>query len=130
MSFTSSQRFILLAGIFGFFGVASGAFGAHALKETLAPDLLAIFETGSRYCLQHAMVLLATALYHHRSPHQWLQRACFGFVVGIVVFSGSLWILALTDTRWLGAITPIGGIGLLFGWFSLIMYSLRAKEDV
>ena len=126
---TSSQRFILLAGIFGFLGVASGAFGAHALKETLAADLLAIFETGSRYCLQHAMVLLAVALYHHHNPHRWLKRACIGFIVGIVVFSGSLWTLALTNTRWLGAITPIGGVGLLFGWFSLIMYSVRLKED-
>ena len=129
MSTTSSQRFILLAGIFGFLGVASGAFGAHALKQTLTPDLLAIFETGSQYCLQHAIVLVATALYHHHSPHRRLRQACIGFIVGIIVFSGSLWILALTDTRWLGAITPIGGVSLLFGWFSLIMYSIGLKGD-
>ena len=130
MSTTSSRRFILLAGTFGFLGVASGAFGAHALKEILTPDLLAIFETGSRYCLQHAMVLFATALYYHHNPDEWLKRACLGFIVGIVIFSGSLWTLALTNTRWLGAITPIGGVGLLVGWFSVIMYSIRFKEDM
>ena len=98
---TSSTRFILLSGVFGFLGVASGAFGAHALKSMLAADLLAIFETGSRYCLHHSMALLATSLYHHHKPNRWLNRACWCFSIGITIFSGTLWVLALSGTRWL-----------------------------
>lgn len=123
------RKFIALAGVFGFLGVASGAFGAHALKEILTPDLLAIFETGSRYCLHHSMALLATALYGSLKPNTWLIRACWGFSIGITIFAGSLWILALTNTRWLGAITPIGGLSMLLAWLCITVYALKGEQD-
>ncbi len=123
------RKFIALAGVFGFLGVASGAFGAHALKEILTPDLLAIFETGSRYCLHHSMALLATALYGSTRPNTWLIRACWGFSIGITIFAGSLWILALTNTRWLGAITPIGGLSMLLAWLCITVYAFKGERD-
>lgn len=124
MSASTSDRFILLSAVFGFLGVASGAFGAHALKSTLPADLLAIFETGSRYCLHHAMALLATSLYNKQYPNPWLNRACWGFTIGITIFSGTLWILALSGIRWLGAITPLGGVSLLVAWGCLATFSI------
>lgn len=124
------RKFIALAGVFGFLGVASGAFGAHALKNILAPDLLTIFETGSRYCLHHSIALLATALYGSTKPSPWLIRACWGFSIGITIFAGSLWVLALTNTRWLGAITPIGGLSMLLGWSCIVVYALKIPQDI
>ncbi len=115
----------LLAGaIAGFTGVAAGAFGAHALKARLATDLLAIFETGVRYQLVHALALLMLGLAGDRLPGGALRGAGLGFTLGIVIFSGSLYALALSGTRWLGAITPLGGLAFLFGWFVLIRAAL------
>jgi uncharacterized membrane protein YgdD (TMEM256/DUF423 family) len=118
--------------VFGFAGalsalvaVAAGAFGAHALRARLAPDLLAVFETGARYQMYHALALLAVA---------WLAAARPGanavvwagglFLLGTVVFSGSLYTLALTGQRWLGAITPLGGVAFLAGWACLAWAAL------
>lgn len=113
-------RFPLIAGsIVGFFSVAGGAFGAHALKETLTPDLLAIFETGVRYAQLHAAALLATGLLARQDPGPGLRRAALLFVAGTVLFTGSLWVLAITGQRWLGMVTPLGGISFLFGWVQL-----------
>ena len=124
------SRFIMTAGIFGFLGVASGAFGAHELKQMLSPDLLAIFTTGSTYWLQHAIVLLIVSLYQQQEQNQWLHRACWSFTIGICIFSGSLWTLALTNTRWLGAITPFGGLALLWGWSCIVLYTRqKMRED-
>ena len=94
-------------------GVALGAFAAHGLKARLAPDLLAVFETGVRYHLIHALALFVVALAAGRGiPPRTADRACALFLAGIVVFSGSLYALALTGVRMLGAITPLGGRGL------------------
>ncbi|MDH4352209.1 MAG: DUF423 domain-containing protein [Gemmatimonadota bacterium] len=112
------DRFFAAAGaVSAFLAVAAGAFGAHALRARLAPDLLAVFETGARYQMYHALALLAVA---------WLTAARPGgnaavwagglFLLGTVVFSGSLYVLALTGQRWLGAITPLGGVAFLAGW--------------
>lgn len=99
--------------------MALGAFAAHGLKATLAPEMLAVFETGVRYQMYHAFALFASAWGWSR----WQARAfVIGgilFVAGIVVFSGSLYLLALTGTRWLGAITPLGGLAFLAGWLCL-----------
>ena len=129
MSTSPSNRFILLSAVFGFLGVASGAFGAHALKATLPADLLAIFETGSRYCLHHAMALLATSLYNKNQPNPWLNRACWGFTIGITIFSGTLWILALSGIRWLGAITPLGGLSLLLAWGCIATFAITTGRE-
>jgi len=101
--------------------VALGAFAAHGLKSTLAPDLLAVFETGVRYQMYHAFALFAAAW----GWTQWQARviAVGGalFVAGILIFSGSLYLLAFTGWRWSGAITPLGGLMFLAGWICLIV---------
>ena len=107
-------------------GVVLGSFGAHGLRARVTPDMLAVFETGVRYHLIHALGLLAVAWAASRWPAAWVGAAGWLFVAGIVVFSGSLYLLVLTGTRWLGAITPIGGLCLIAGWAVLAVGALRA----
>lgn len=116
----ADARFPLIAGsILGFFSVAAGAFGAHALKDQLTPDLLAIFDTGVRYAMFHSTALLVTGLLARLDPGPGLRRAATLFTLGVVLFTGSLWLLALTGHRWLGAVTPLGGVSFLLGWAAL-----------
>jgi uncharacterized membrane protein YgdD (TMEM256/DUF423 family) len=115
------DRFFFLSGaIAAFIGVALGAFGAHSLRTKLTPEMLNIFEVGVRYQMYHALGLIAVAWATTRWPEINLNAAGWAFIVGIVIFSGSLYLLSITDTRWLGAITPIGGLAFLFGWAILI----------
>ncbi len=115
------DRFFFIAGaIAAFIGVALGAFGAHSLRTKLTPEMLNIFEVGVRYQMYHAMGLIAVAWAITRWPEINLNAAGWAFIVGIVIFSGSLYLLSITDTRWLGAITPIGGLAFLIGWAILI----------
>ncbi|MGQ0594640.1 MAG: DUF423 domain-containing protein [Gammaproteobacteria bacterium] len=107
--------------ISGFVAVAAGAFGAHFLKARLAPDALAIFETGARYQMYHALALLAVACVTARAPSVVGSAAGWLFVTGTVVFSGSLYALALTGWRGLGAVTPLGGAAFLCGWVCLLV---------
>jgi uncharacterized membrane protein YgdD (TMEM256/DUF423 family) len=102
-------------------GVVLGAFGAHGLKARVSPELLAVFETGVRYHLIHALGLLAVGWAADRWPGPWAHIAGSLFLVGIVVFSGSLYVLTLTGVRSLGAITPIGGLAFIVGWICLAM---------
>jgi uncharacterized membrane protein YgdD (TMEM256/DUF423 family) len=105
-----------LAAVFGFLAVALGAFGAHGLKATLElHGTAAIWQTAAQYHLVHAVVLLVLA---QRSVPPRLSFILF--VAGIVIFSGSLYLLAVTNVKWLGAITPLGGLSLLGGWLSLV----------
>jgi uncharacterized membrane protein YgdD (TMEM256/DUF423 family) len=97
-------------------GVALGAFGAHALRASVSPQLLATFETGVRYQMYHGLGLLALAWAVGRWPAVRLAPAVWLLVGGTVVFSGSLYLLVLTGHRWLGAVTPIGGVALIAGW--------------
>ena len=106
----------LLAGL----AVAAGAFGAHGLRDRLAPDMLTVFETGVRYHMYHALALLAVAWATVRWPESSAVLAGWLFVAGIVIFSGSLYVLALSGVRWLGAITPLGGLCFLGGWAVLV----------
>lgn len=111
------ERFFLVAGAaFGFISVAMGAFGAHALQARLEPRDLEIIETGVRYQLGHAVVLLVVALLLAREPSGWLIGSGWAFTAGILVFSGSLYLLVLTGFRGLGAVAPVGGTALLVGW--------------
>jgi uncharacterized membrane protein YgdD (TMEM256/DUF423 family) len=97
--------------------VALGAFGAHGLKSRLTPEMLAVFEVGVRYQFYHGLALLALGLgVGVLSGSNWLRYAGRCWILGTVVFSGSLYLLALTDIRWLGAITPIGGVAFILGW--------------
>jgi uncharacterized membrane protein YgdD (TMEM256/DUF423 family) len=115
------ERFFFISGaIAAFIAVALGAFGAHSLRTKLTPEMLNIFEVGVRYQMYHALGLIAVAWAITRWPEANLNAAGWAFIVGIIVFSGSLYLLTLTDTRWLGAITPIGGIAFLIGWAILV----------
>ena len=107
-------------------GVLLGAFGAHGLRDRLTADMLAVYETGIQYHLSHALGLLAVAWAASRWPNAWTGSAGWLFVAGILLFSGSLYLLALTGVRWLGAITPIGGLCFIAGWVALAVGALRA----
>lgn len=111
--------FFVLGCVSAGLGVAFGAFGAHALKARLTPDLLAIYEVGVRYQLTHALALLAVAWAVSRWPGGATSTAGWLFVVGTLLFSGSLYALALTGVRGFGAVTPIGGVAWLAGWVCL-----------
>jgi len=99
--------------------VAAGAFGAHALRSRLAPDMLAVFETGSRYQMYHAIALVLVGLIATRTQGASVTVAGWAFLAGTVLFSGSLYALTLTGTRALGAITPFGGVAFIVGWLAL-----------
>ncbi|MDQ3224195.1 MAG: DUF423 domain-containing protein [Gemmatimonadota bacterium] len=99
--------------------VAAGAFGAHALRARLTPEHLAVFETAARYQMYHALAMLAVAWAVTRRPGLLPVWAGWLFVAGTVLFSGSLYLLALTGIRWFGAITPLGGVAFLAGWLCL-----------
>ena len=111
--------FATIGALSAFLAVAAGAFGAHALRARLSPDLLAIFETGARYQMYHALALLFVAWASSRWPGDALLLAGWFFASGTVLFSGSLYALALTGMRWMGAITPLGGVAFLLGWLFL-----------
>ncbi len=113
------RLFFALGSLSAFLGVALGAFAAHALKERLAPDLLATFEIGVRYQMYHALALIAVAWACTRWPGNLPAVAGWLFLAGTVLFSGSLYLLALTGVRWLGAVAPFGGLAFLAGWACL-----------
>jgi uncharacterized membrane protein YgdD (TMEM256/DUF423 family) len=116
-----ARTFWRLGCILGFAGVAAGAFGAHALRARVPANLLAVFETAARYQMYHALALLAVALLVARAPSAAARAAGWLFCAGIVIFSGSLYALALSGVRVLGAITPIGGVCFLAGWVALAL---------
>src|SRR6478735_11596842 len=118
------RTFLLIGAIEGFIGVALGAFGAHALRSRLSPEMLAVFETGVRYQMYHAFAVLIVALATARFDG-WLVRAAgWSFTAGIVLFSGSLYALALTGITTFGAITPLGGLAFLAGWALLVAVAI------
>lgn len=111
----------------GFTGVALGAFAAHALKARLAPDMLGVFETGARFQMYHAFALVAAAWGWARWRGRAFSAAGVLFVAGIALFSGSLYLLAVTGVRALGIVTPVGGLALLLGWLCLVWGAWRAR---
>jgi uncharacterized membrane protein YgdD (TMEM256/DUF423 family) len=113
------RTFLLVGSVAAFLAVALGAFGAHGLRGRLSPEMLAIFQTGVQYQMYHALALLATGLMMARVSGWLIQTAGWCFAAGIVIFSGSLYALALTGVTILGAITPIGGLAFLAGWACL-----------
>jgi uncharacterized membrane protein YgdD (TMEM256/DUF423 family) len=115
------RLFFALGAVSAFLSVAAGAFGAHALRGRLTPDLLAVFETAARYQMYHALALIAAAWTVVRWPGPLSHWAGWLFIGGTVLFSGSLYALALSGVRWLGAITPLGGIAFLAGWVCLAL---------
>lgn len=113
------RLFFSIGCVLGLVGVALGALAAHALKARLAPELLVTFETGVRYQLVHALALLAVAWAYARWPSRLPTLSGWLFVVGTLLFSGSLYALSVTGVRGLGAITPFGGAAFLAGWLCL-----------
>ncbi len=113
-----------IGALFGGLAVAAGAFGAHALRSRLEPRDLEIFETAARYQMYHALALLAAAWLMDRGIQQ-AGHAAWGFTLGTLVFSGSLYLMVFTGQRWLGAVTPIGGVLMIGGWVALLMAARR-----
>jgi uncharacterized membrane protein YgdD (TMEM256/DUF423 family) len=122
----TDRLFFALGAVLAGLSVAFGAFGAHGLRNSLSPEDLDIFETGARYQMYHALALLAVAWAYARWEAPLIQVAGWLFVAGLVIFSGSLYALVLTGQRWLGAVTPIGGLALLAGWVLLAWAAFRA----
>ncbi len=123
------RRFLLLGAVFAAIAVAAGAFGAHALAERVTPERLQTFETAVRYQMYHALALLACGLLGE-VWRQSLDAAAWLFTAGILIFSGSLYLLVLTDTAWLGAITPIGGVAFISGWIALAVAIVRRDRTL
>jgi len=122
-----SRRVLAGAAGFALLAVGAGAFAAHGLKAVLDAHHLALFETAARYQMYHALALLSVGVLA-TSPQfsrALLKLACLAFCTGILLFSGSLYLLALTGIGWLGAITPLGGMALLGGWLSMILAALK-----
>jgi len=123
------RPFLFFGSLFAGLGVVLGAFGAHALEARVTAELVATFETGVRYQMYHALALLVVALVAERRPTDGLLGAGgWLFVVGILLFSGSLYVLTLSGIRWLGAITPVGGTAFIIGWFCVAVAALRGRE--
>jgi uncharacterized membrane protein YgdD (TMEM256/DUF423 family) len=121
------QVFFILGSLSALIAVAAGAFGAHSLRSWLSADLLAVFETGARYQMYHALALLFVAWAAARWPGTMTTVAGWLFVVGTLLFSGSLYALSLSGLRWLGAITPLGGVAFIGGWLFLALAAWRGN---
>ena len=123
-----SRLIILLAGINGFLAVSIGAFAAHILRDRLSPDLLNSFQTGVQYQMYHALGLFGIGLLMLNFPTSKLLRiSAYLMMAGIVLFSGSLYLLSITETRWLGAITPLGGLCFLTAWALIVWFAAKQQ---
>jgi len=115
----TSRTFIITGAAAGFLSVALGAFGAHGLKQSFSSELMAIYQTAVSYQIYHSLALILIALIFQHQQNKYIKAAGWIMFAGMLIFSGSLYLLTLTDTRWLGAITPIGGTLLLISWLLL-----------
>ncbi len=123
----SERTFIVLGTLSAFISVATGAFGAHVLKSRMSAEMLAVFEVGVRYQMYHAFALIATAWMQTRWPSAIVTASAWCFVIGTVLFSGSLYLLSLSGVKGFGAITPLGGLAFLGGWAGLAWAAWKAK---
>lgn len=121
-----SRLFLIVGAIAAGIAVMAGAFGAHGLESRVSPDRLQTFETGVRYQMYHALALLLVGWMGLQQAAPLLTGAGIAFLIGILIFSGSLYVLVLTDTAWLGAITPIGGVAFIAGWGLLVAHLWKA----
>jgi uncharacterized membrane protein YgdD (TMEM256/DUF423 family) len=127
------KNILSFAAISGFLCVAFGAFGAHGLKPLLTPSLLATFETAVRYQFYHSLALVLLVVLYQLNPNKQLLRSAYFFIAGIVLFSGSLYGLVFTSIgaepwRWLGPVTPMGGISFMIGWVFLVLSAKSTKN--
>jgi uncharacterized membrane protein YgdD (TMEM256/DUF423 family) len=119
------RLFFALGALFGGLAVVAGAFGAHALRDQLAPARLVQFELAVRYQMYHALALIAAGCAAQRWPASTANPAGWAFVIGILIFCGTVYALAFGSPRWFGAITPIGGLALIVGWGLLMFAAVR-----
>ena len=126
-----SRRVMGIAATFALLAVMLGAFAAHGLKAMLDAQQLALFETAARYQMYHALALLVIGVLttSRQFSRPLLKLACLAFITGIFLFSGSLYLLALSGVRWLGALTPLGGMALLAGWLATIVAVLKPVSN-
>ena len=122
-----TKTWLLAAGASGFLCVALGAFGAHGLKDMLGAYEKSIYETAVLYQMFHTLALLGVGILQHCLPKCNFNLAGWSLILGIVIFSGSLYLLAITGQKWLGAVTPIGGTAFLVGWGALIYTAAKSK---
>lgn len=124
----NAHRILAIGALLGALAVVLGAFGAHGLRSRVGPELLEIYETAVRYHFYHALALLAVGVWADRAgpvaSSTGVGMAAWAFLAGVVIFSGSLYALVLTGARWLGAVTPIGGVALIIGWGLLVRAAL------
>lgn len=121
----AAMRFFALGALFALLAVVAGAFGAHGLRTRIDPAALATFETGVRYQMYHALGILAVAGATMSAPGRLAGAAGWFFAIGILLFSGSLYVLSLTGLRAIGAITPVGGLAFIAGWGCLAAWAWR-----
>lgn len=123
------RLFFIIGSILGGIAVATGAFGAHGLKNLVSPENLETWDKAVRYQMYHALGLLALAwaITHWPDQARWLVIGGWLFLAGIILFSGSLYILVLSGVRWLGAITPLGGVAFVAGWLCLVIAVWRSS---
>ena len=120
------RLWIVIGALFALLAVALGAFGAHSLKNRLTIEDLSIFEIGVRYQMYHGLAMILLGLIAFNYNQQMVHWPAVLFIIGIVIFSGTLYLLSITGARWLGAITPIGGTFLIAGWITLIYNLINA----
>ncbi len=118
--------FFVLGALSAFIAVAAGAFGAHGLKSRMSAEMLSVFEVGVRYQMYHALALIAVAWVQAKYPSSIVTTGGWFFVIGTILFSGSLYLLSVSAVRWLGAITPLGGLAFLAGWVCIAWGAWRA----
>ena len=121
------NKWLMVAGFSGLSGVGLGAFAAHGLKPLLTPEQLALFQIGVQYQFWHALALLLVALWSMREPSRWLTAGAYAFALGMLLFSGSLYLLALTGWR-VGLLTPLGGLLLMTGWAALMAHGWQSQR--
>ncbi len=123
-----ARLFLIIAAISGFLAVVIGAFAAHGLKQILAPEAIDVVKTGVQYQMYHALALFLVALWRsHKPATPGLKASGLAFILGSLLFSGSLYALAMGAPHWLGPVTPLGGLSFLIGWLLLLVAAWRTK---
>ena len=122
--------FLLLASLSAMTGIGLGAFGAHGLKNVLSPELLTVYQTGVTYQMWHALGLMGISLIHQQSPESKLiYWAGWLMFMGIILFSGSLYLLVILNLKWIGIITPIGGVSFIMAWVLIAIFATKKQHN-